>query len=209
MATAGSSTDPLGSGEPSGASFANNLTLLGVNQEQNQFAGPAGNAGVQAAQSNLNTAANYDLGILSGDRSKILATEAPEIGSILSSYDTARRAAGELTPRGGGRSETLNELPYKELGDVNKLIEKARPEAANDLSRVAGEQAVVGTSEQQLASSDVQNSLDFLLGKAGAQLNSAQLQGEQGASIGAALGQTAAQLIMLGSNPASAMPVGW
>ena len=197
MATAGSNTNPLGTGEPSGASYANNLTLLGVDQAQANVANPVGNTNVLNASSNLATAANYDLGILSGDRSKILATEAPEISSLLSSYDAARKSSGELAPRGGGRSAYLNELPYKEAGDVNKLVEQARPAAAKNLTQTADAQAYLGESEQQTVANGVNSSLQFLLGKAGVQLNSAQLQSQQGAGIGEALGQALPQLLSL------------
>ena len=53
MPTAGSNTDPLGSGEPSGPSYANNLTLLGVNQAQGNTATPLGNQNVTNASGNL------------------------------------------------------------------------------------------------------------------------------------------------------------
>lgn len=184
-------TNPLG-GRPYGdqsSSFANNLFLLGQNQQQQQFATPAGEANVTAAGGNLAQTADYEKGILSGDRSKILATEAPEISSLLSSYDAARKSAGQLAPRGGGRSEILNELPYKEAGDVNKLIQKARPEAAAALEKTATAQGLLGESEQSLANQDVNQSLNFLLGKSGVQLQSAQLQGQSGAAIGQAIGQ--------------------
>jgi hypothetical protein len=180
------------------STFSNNLYLLGQNQQQAQnVATPFGTENITGATQNLNQAAAYDTGILSGNRSTILSTEAPEIGSVLAQYDGARKAAAQLQPRGGGRSQILNELPYKEAGDVNKLIESARPEAAKNLSAVAGQQAALGTSEQQLASSDVQNSLDFLLGKAGVQLNWAEFNTAQGAQQGEQMGKAAAQLAMI------------
>jgi hypothetical protein len=197
MATSGSSTDPLGSGEPSGPSFANNLTLLSYNNQQADTANKAGNTNVSNASGNLSAAANHDLGILSGDRSQVLAAEAPEISSLLSSYDSARKSTAELAPRGGGRSEQLNELPYKEAGDVNKLIETARPQAAKDLTQVAGEQTYLGTSEQGIAANDVNSSLSFLLGKADVQMNSSILQGQQGQQMGQALGQAIPQLLTM------------
>jgi hypothetical protein len=194
-----SNPDPLG-GKPAGdqsSTFANNLYLLGANQQQQQVAGPTGNANVGAATTSLGAAANYDLGVLSGDRSQILATQAPEISSLLSSYDAQRKAQGELNPRGGGRSAFLNEQPYKELGDVNKLVESARPEAAKNLTQVGEAQSYLGTQEQQVASADVQNSLNFLLGKAGVQLNYDQFNAQQQQALGSAAGGAAAQLLML------------
>lgn len=198
MATAGSNTDPLGSGEPSGATYANNLTLLGEFQQQNQdLLAPTGASNLNAASGNLANVAQYEQGILSGDRQQILATEAPEISQILKSYDTTRKAQAELEPRGGGRSATLNELPYQEAGDVNKLIEQARPQAAQTLSQVAGEQAQIGESAESLFASNVNSSLSFLIGKAGVQLDSATLQSEQGAQLGQAIGLALPELLTL------------
>jgi hypothetical protein len=196
----GSTANPLGGapGTNPASSYDNNLYLLGENQQQAQnTAQPVGNQNVGAASTNLGAAANYDLGILSGDRSQILATEAPEISSLLSSYDAARKSAGQLTPRGGGRSAELNELPYKEAGDVNKLVESARPEAARNLTQIANSQALLGEGEQQIASNDVQSSLSFLLGKAGVQLNEAQLQSQQGQLLGQSVGAALPQLLTL------------
>lgn len=195
----GSASNPLGR-TPSGnqaSTFANNLALLGYNQGQADIANPLGTANATAASGNLAAAGNYDLGILSGDRSQILATEAPEISSLLSSYDAQRKAAGQLEPRGGGRSQDLNELQYKEAGDVNKLIEQARPEAAKNLTQVAGAQTYLGTSEQQLASQDVNNSLQFLLGKAGVQLDYSKFNAGQGQALGQAIGSALPGLITL------------
>ncbi len=195
----GSMSAPLG-GTPYGDqsnSFANNLSLLGYNQKQTDTANPVGNSTVKNASGNLETAASYDLGILSGDRSKVLATEAPEISSLLSSYDAARKSAGQLNPRGGGRSQILNELPYKEAGDVNKLVQEDRPRAAKDLTGVAEAQTYLGGQEQNLAANDVNSSLQFLLGKAGVQLDQAKLQSENGQQIGQAIGQALPELLTL------------
>ena len=193
-------SDPLG-GTPYGdlsSSYLNNAYLIsGPVQQQSEFAGQVGNQNVVQASANLSDAANYDLGVLSGNRGTVLATEAPEIGSILSSYDTARKAAGELTPRGGGRSATLNELPYKEAGDINKQIEQARPQAAQNLSDVAGKQAALGSTEQNLSQSDMSTTLDFLLGKSANQLDWTKFDTANGAALGQSIGSAAAQLLSL------------
>jgi hypothetical protein len=194
----GGSVKPLG-GTPYGdqsSSFANNLYLLGLNQAQQQFATPTGQQAVTDASANLSKAAQYDTGLLSGDQSTVLSTAAPEISSLLTSYDNSRKAAGELTPRGGGRSEILNELPYKEAGDVNKYIQQVRPQAAKDLTQVATAQDYLGLEQEQLASADVNNSLNFLLGKAGIQLDQAKLAGEQGQALGQSVGAAAQMALM-------------
>jgi hypothetical protein len=192
----GSSSNPLGSGEPSGPSGANNLTLLGYNQNQIVGSTNTGNELINSAQQGLGAAQNYEEGVLSGNRSDILATEAPEISSLLTSYDSTRKAEAQLQPRGGGRSADLNELPYKELGDVNKLIQTARPEAAKELTSTASAEGYLGSSEEALAASDVNTSLNFLLGKAGVQLDSAKLQSQEGQQLGQAIGTALPQLLL-------------
>ncbi len=190
-------TNPLG-GRPYGdlsSSYLNNNYLIGELQKQSTVAAPTGNAQVSAAASNLGQAGAYESGILSGDRSTVLATAAPEISSLLSAYDNSRKAAGQLTPRGGGRSQILNELPYKEAGDVNALVQKARPQAAQQLAKVGEAEGYLGATEQQLAQNDVNSSLSFLLGKAGVQLDWAKFNQANSQDLGKAIGQAIPQLI--------------
>ena len=78
---------------------------------------------------------------------------------------------------------------------MNKLVESARPEAAKNLTSVASAQSYLGEAEQSIAAQDVSSSLSFLLGKAGIQLDSAKLQGEQGAALGQSLGAALPQLL--------------
>jgi len=195
----GSSSNPLGSGESNannGQNFSNNLYLLGQNQQQYAATEGSGTSLINSAQQGLGAAQNYEEGVLSGNRSDILATEAPEISSLLTSYDSTRKAEAQLQPRGGGRSADLNELPYKELGDVNKLIQTARPEAAKELTSTASAEGYLGSSEEALAASDVNTSLNFLLGKAGVQLDSAKLQSQEGQQLGQAIGTALPQLLL-------------
>src|SRR5947208_1730502 len=106
-----------------------------------QFAGDiesiAGVSDLRGGRLGLGESAKYYEGILSGDRQKALETVAPEAGSILSAYDTAKRAASEFSPRGGGRNAALQELPYRESGDITSLLQKVRPEAAKELTAIS------------------------------------------------------------------------
>jgi hypothetical protein len=192
----------LGTGAPYGdqsSSFSNNEYLLGVNQAQQQQATPLGQQNITGATQNLAQAGKYQSDILSGNRETVLGAQAPEISSLLTSYDTARKSAGQLTPRGGGRSQILNELPYQEAGQVNQVIQKARPEAAKGLTQTAEAQGYIGATEQQIAAADVSNSLQFLLGKSAQQLNWAQFDAQQSAALGQAIGQAIPQLLALGA----------
>jgi hypothetical protein len=187
----------LGQGEPSGPTGANNLTLLGYNQDQIVGTQAVGNSLVSSAESGLGDVQNYETQILSGNRGDILSAEAPEISSLLTSYDSQRKAQAELQPRGGGRSATLNEQPYKELGDVNKLIESARPQAAQQLTQTASAEGYLGAEEQGIAANDVSTSLNFLLGKTEVQIDAAKFQGEQGQALGNSIGAAIPELLAL------------
>lgn len=168
-------------------SWGNPWADVGALQTQSeQFLGPQGQQNLTGGQRNLGSVANYDLGILSGNRNQILATESPEISSLLADYDRTRKAASQLQPRGGGRSALLNELPYKQVGDVNQLIQQARPRAAQQLAGVGAEQASIGLSEQELFSQNVGTTLSYLLGKGGLDLEKQQLNGQLGQAIGQA-----------------------
>jgi len=192
-------TNPLGGrayGDQS-QSWNNNLFLLGQLQNQTGVTTPTGATNVENATGNLGQAAQYESQILSGDRSTVLSAAQPELSSLLSSYDSARRAAGQLQPRGGGRSQILNELPFREAGAANELIQRVRPQAAKELTATASAQGYLGAEEQSLSQQAISTSLSFLLGKAGIQLDSARLQGEQGQALGAAIGQAIPQLLQL------------
>jgi hypothetical protein len=62
---------------------------------------------------------------------------APEAGAITAQYDAARRTAYAHMPRGGYRSTTLAELPFRQAQDVGRLYQTLRPQAAQQVSGIA------------------------------------------------------------------------
>lgn len=84
----------------------------------------------------LDPVLKYEKGILSGDRAEQLSAVEPELRSILGQYDTARKANAQFSPRGGGRTRKLSELPFQKITDIQNVLGKVRPEAARALSSI-------------------------------------------------------------------------
>src|SRR5213592_1781670 len=81
--------------------------------------------------------------ILSGNRGEMTSALAPEIEQIGQGYGTQTQAAANLMPRGGGRATLLSQLPYQQMGDIQRLMQTARPQAAQGLLQ-AGQSAIQG-----------------------------------------------------------------
>jgi len=131
--------------------FGNALYNRKDPRRKEQFIGDIASVGgigaLQAGGSLLAQPAKYYSDILSGDRQKMLEAQAPEVSNIMSGYNAARKAGSEFTPRGGGRVQSLEEAPYKEAGDVTRLLEQSRPGAAQALTQISGLLSDLGISE--------------------------------------------------------------
>jgi len=87
-------------------------------------------------EESIEQALSYYLPLLSGDRQAMMEAMGPEVNQIVSQYDTGRRAAAEFTPRGGGRTTALAELPFRKAGAITSLLQGARPGAAKAVSDI-------------------------------------------------------------------------
>lgn len=133
------------------------------------------------AKESLEPAANFWRGLLSGDRNAIMRAIAPEASTVLSQYDTARKTMAELAPRGGGRAESMAEMEWQKAGDLNRLIQRARPEAARELTAIGAQQAGVGENLLSMAGGSFGQQLNYLLAKGD---QSARQYGQLGYSLG-------------------------
>lgn len=100
---------------------------------------------------------NYFSKLLSGDRQSMLSAVAPEVNSIVGQYDTAKRAAAQFSPRGGGRIQQLENLPYQQQGQITGLLEQVRPEAAQALTKISGMLQQLGIDESALGASEIRS----------------------------------------------------
>ena len=83
--------------------------------------------------------------LLSGDRGTALEALGPQISALDEMYKGATKTTSELTPRGGGRSAIMAELPYRHMSDVWNLLSGSRGQAAQQLGTVSGDLARTGT----------------------------------------------------------------
>lgn len=103
--------------------------------------------------------------MLLGDREAAMEAMGPEISTIVSQYDAARKAAAEFAPRGGGKTQVLAESPFREAGDIARLIQTARQGAVTGLERLGGTYGQLGQGQLALASSAWQATMDDILRK--------------------------------------------
>lgn len=123
--------------------------------------------------------------ILSGNKNLMAEATAPENATILSQYDTARRQIRELAPRGGNKGQAIAESYFQQAGDMTKVIENLRGNAAQtlasiglDLSKLSDEELAMGIQQFQT-----------LLSGAISQSNSTkELWGSIGGGVGTLLG---------------------
>lgn len=98
----------------------------------NQFSRDAGTSG------------NYFQSLLSGNPANTTAALAPDINRIRDQNNQILQSTSMLSPRGGGRSSLLFNLPNKSASDVSGLFNSARPAAATNLANLAGEYGSTG-----------------------------------------------------------------
>lgn len=96
---------------------------------------PQATAAIEASRTNpaAEAAKGYYEKALGGDRETMQSLLGPEIQTVLSQYDTAAKTAAELSPRGGGRTEQMGELPFQKVGEYGRQLATVRPKAAQAL----------------------------------------------------------------------------
>jgi len=132
-----------------------------------------GTEDVASSRKALDPALGYYGKLLSGDRGAAMEAVAPEVGTILGQYDTARKAVSQNAPMGGGRTRALASLPFQKLGAVQNLLFGARRDAAE-------KSASLGLNLGQQATSRLGaglNAYDSMLGR---QLSAAGVSDELG-----------------------------
>lgn len=122
--------------------------------------------------------------LLGGNRESMAQQMNPEVSSIVSQYDAGRKAMSEFGARGGGKNSTLAELPTKQTGDITKMFQTMRPEAAKQLTGIAQVLASLGLSQEQIAASLFSLTNQNLLGRKG--LNVQESSANKQLALGAA-----------------------
>lgn len=123
------------------------------------------NTGMQYLNSFSNTLAaptNYFQNLLSGNKAQTTAALAPDINRINDQNTGTLQSTSTLTPRGGGRSSTLFNLPFAGTTQTAGLYNGARAGAAQGLTGIAGEQGQVGTQTGTLGANLLNTGANYL-----------------------------------------------
>jgi len=138
-------------------------------------------------QQGLQPSMNYWGSILSGNRSAVTSAMAPDISRIGQGYQTAAQTSAALNPRGGPSASFNAELPFQQQRDVSSLLQKARPQAAQQLGQLGQQATSAGAGL-------FGNAVNALYGSTAAgrdilsqQQNMRELESKRGSSIGAGL----------------------
>ncbi|MBZ5513894.1 MAG: hypothetical protein LAN62_03435 [Acidobacteriia bacterium] len=175
--------------------------LAKTETEAQKFGTEAAKGLLPQAEGALGKAGQYYSGLLGGDRQKMLEAVGPEVNTILSQYDTAKRAASEFTPRGGGRTAELAELPFKYSGEITSLLQGVRPKAAAGMERLGAEYGSLASSLLARDTGAGNALLNYALGLRGQNI-------DVGTQIGGSLGALIYQLLnKTGSASSSGSPL--
>jgi hypothetical protein len=136
------------------------------------------------ATASLGATERYYAPLLSGNRQSMLEAVAPEANTIISQYDTAKRAAAEFAPRGGGRTTTLAELPFSESGAITNLLNQVRPNAAGATADIGKTYGALASSLLSRNTGAASSLLNYSLASRGQSYGMAE---QMGGSIGSLL----------------------
>lgn len=156
-------------------------SILGLLASNTQLAGSEAGQNLPAARTGLKTSQDYWSKILTGSKDDLLSLFAPDVHSVTDQYDSARKNAMELSPRGGGRTAAQGEARVAEGKAVNDLLFKGRQTAADKVSDVSGQIGSLGLGELGAGTSAAGASASANLSKSS---NTAAILGSLGAGIG-------------------------
>jgi len=119
-----------------------------VNQLQSNAATTANQGGnlLNLGNANTNAGANFFKTILGGSAADTSALLQPDINRINAGNQQTLQATANLTPRGGGRSSTLFQLPFAGQQQIQSLFNNARSTAASALPQIGAGQTSAGTN---------------------------------------------------------------
>ena len=93
---------------------------------------------------------DYFSQILSGNKSQMESAIAPEKNDILSQYRAKRKQLAASGSRSGGTNEAVAQSEFSQAGDVASLLQKLRPQAAQQSSAIAGQITDAGLKESDM-----------------------------------------------------------
>ena len=107
-----------------------------------------GQAGYKSGQGDLGTAADYLKSLTTGDRAKTAQAIAPEVASVTSANDAAKRQlATSGTARGGGVAGVNQQRDADAQAKIDQALFQVRPQAAGELAKVGSAEGELGLGE--------------------------------------------------------------
>lgn len=146
-------------------------------QQGLKWAGPE----LRSATGDLGAVSKFLTPLVAGNRTAAMQAAAPQVNSILSQYDTAKKSISEFSPRGGGTNSQLANMPFQESGAITNLLAGERTNASQSLANLGGTEGALASSLLPRDSGAGSSLLNYALG------NKAQ-QGQMWGSIGTSLG---------------------
>lgn len=125
--------------------------IQGMAQQTNQ----QGAQMLAQGQTALGPALDYYKSLLSGNPADVMAATAPDRRRVIDQYDTARRSAGQFTPRGGGQASAQQVSRSMEAGDLATLGAQARSQAAAATAQLGSGLETAGLSAEEHAQSQL------------------------------------------------------
>lgn len=137
--------------------------LIAQQTEASKFALGEARQVLPQARETLQDPLDFWKTILGGDRQEMLSVLAPEVNTIVSQYDTARRSLTNLAPRGGGRSAIQAESRFEEANAIQRLLQESRRRAAGEVADIGGRLTTLGVSELGISTGATGNLISSLL----------------------------------------------
>jgi hypothetical protein len=129
------------------------------------LAGFTGNVGEQGTNAGL----NYNLGILSGDPSKIAQVEAPEISQAQNQAQQNKNTVAQFGNRGGGMNSVMAGLDDATRAKLINLTGQLQQGAAQNASQIGSTNTGQATSNNlgagQLSQQQLMDMMNSILGK--------------------------------------------
>lgn len=137
--------------------------LIAQQTEASKFALGEARQVLPQARETLQAPLDFWKTILGGDRQEMLSVLAPEVNTIVSQYDTARRNITNLAPRGGGRSAIQAESRFEEANVIQRLLQESRRMASREVADIGGRLTTLGVSELGISTGAAGNLISSLL----------------------------------------------
>jgi hypothetical protein len=128
-------------------------------QAQGQALGQQGQQLSAQGAAAMGPSLDYFKKLLSNDPAEVAQATAPERRRVIDQYDTARRSAGQFTPRGGGQASTSEELRAREASDLATIGADLRSKAASEAATIGNQLLSSGLGAQEQSINAMASSL--------------------------------------------------